>query len=281
MAHTPQRLPAQVASFLRHHNQQGRRSRKSTATGGTASAAAAAEHASRWLRWEGEGRGNDHGSGLPFGYYLDLDPLVVARAAARCSAHCSALFYAEAWIEGQFGEAAGIAASRWRDEEGESGWDGLDGSGDSGVRDVEDWGDEAEDEALTPWKRQSRRQGEGEARGKAKEKREVERLLLEVFSSLPEPDSIYGVPAPAGDLAAQAMVYAHEGGWGNTLPSYDTLLQQQQPPSLGSGSAATVTGGFSGVGSLSGNELQTGIAASLQVPGGPCCGAVRAHMRGR
>ncbi|CAN0581013.1 unnamed protein product, partial [Ectocarpus sp. 12 AP-2014] len=50
-------------------------------------------------------------------------------------------------------------------------------------------------------------------------------LLLEVFSSLPEPDSIYGVPAPAADLSAQATVYAHEGGWENTLPAYDTLLQ--------------------------------------------------------
>ncbi|CAN0593294.1 unnamed protein product, partial [Ectocarpus sp. 12 AP-2014] len=102
-------------------------------------------------------------------YYLDLDALSVARAAVRSGAQCSALFYAEAWIEGRFGEAAGITASR--------------------------------------------------------EKREVERLLLEVFSSLPEPDSIYGVPAPAADLSAQATVYAHEGGWENTLPAYDTLLQ--------------------------------------------------------
>ena len=105
------------------------------------------------------------------------------------------------------------------------------------------------------------------------EKREVERLLLEVFSSLPEPDSIYGVPAPAADLSAQATVYAHEGGWQNTLPAYDTLLQQQQPSSLGGlggavvAAAAVPMGGplFSRVGSLPGNGLQTGVAASLQV----------------
>ncbi|CAN0245198.1 unnamed protein product, partial [Ectocarpus fasciculatus] len=96
---------------------------------------------------------------------------------------------------------------------------GLDGGGGSGQQ-------LADDEEEDAW-----RVGAGAARG-GREKREVERLLLEVFSSLPEPDSIYGVPAPAADLSAQATVYAHEGGWENTLPAYDTLLQSehQRPP---------------------------------------------------
>ena len=197
---------------------------------------------------------------MPFGYYLDLDALIVARAAAQCGAQCSALFYAEAWIEGKFGESAGITASRWRDQGEGSGGDGLD-----------DWGlGPGEDAAgLTSGGRAAGgREGVG-----GEEKREVERLLLEVFSSLPEPDSIYGVPAPAADLSAQATVYAHEGGWQNTLPAYDTLLQQQQPSSLGGlggavvAAAAVPMGGplFSRVGSLPGNGLQTGVAASLQV----------------
>lgn len=224
---------------------------------------AAAEHSSRWLGWAGESRESDGGSGLPFGYYLDLDPLVVARAAARCGAYCSALFYAEAWMEGEFGEAAGIAASRWRDQGEGSGGDGLDCSGDSYPRGDEEW--ESEGYVETPSRR---RQG----RGEGKDKRQVERLLLEVFSSLPEPDSIYGVPAPTADLTAQAAVYAHEGSWENTLPSYDTLLQQQR---LGPSGAAVLTGGLcDNYGSLLGSGLQTGIAASLQVP---CCS--RGHGR--
>lgn len=94
-------------------------------------------------------------------------------------------------------------------------------------------------------------------------RREVERLLLEVFSSLPEPDSIYGVPASAADLSAQATVYAHEGGWQNTLPAYDTLLQQPSMAVTGIAGAGVDNGG----GALSAPEtrLQTGIACSLQV----------------
>ncbi|CAN0259093.1 unnamed protein product, partial [Scytosiphon promiscuus] len=136
----------QVAAFLRHHQHGGKKG--SGGGGGTSSgrkgkAAAAALQSgaedddgpsspTRWLGWAGEGRESDGGSGLPFGYYLDLDPLSVARAAALCGAQCSALFYAEAWIEGKFGESAGITASRWREQGEGSGADGLDGSGSGG-----------------------------------------------------------------------------------------------------------------------------------------------------
>lgn len=237
----------QVSAFLRHH-QPGKRTR--TGAGGGSADGDDVPASSRWLEWAGKGREKDGGSGLPFGYYLDLDALSVARAAAQCGAQCSALFYAEAWIEGKFGESAGITASRWRDQGEGSGGDGLD-----------DWGLGPEEDA----------EGLVSGGGGGEEKREVERLLLEVFSSLPEPDSIYGVPAPAADLSAQATVYAHEGGWQNTLPAYDTLLQQQQQPSSLGGvvaaAAAVPTGGLlvGRVGSLPGNGLQTGVAASLQV----------------
>eukprot|EP00903_Cladosiphon_okamuranus_P016144 g14899.t1 len=255
----------QIAAFLRHH-QQGRKNSGSGSRKGKAAAEnGGAEEdgsspSSRWLGWAGEGREKDGGSGLPFGYYLDLDALGVARAAAQCGAQCSALFYAEAWIEGRFGEAAGITASRWRDQGEGSGGDGLDGGGSGQFieEEMEIWGQVGEPGG-----------------GGGREKREVERLLLEVFSSLPEPDSIYGVPAPAADLSAQATVYAHEGGWDNTLPAYDTLLQHQHQHSLlslpGGGRAAPsaesggVLDGGGGAGSMvPGIGLQTGIAVSLQ-----------------
>ncbi|CAM9723944.1 unnamed protein product, partial [Laminaria digitata] len=264
----------QVSAFLRHH--QGKRTRTGTGSGGGGGSTDGEPDvppSSRWLEWAGKGREKDGGSGLPFGYYLDLDALSVARAAARCGAQCSALFYAEAWIEGKFGESAGITASRWRDQGEGSGGDGLD-----------DWGLGPEEDAVGLMSGGGGgvggggggggRAGDREGAG-GEEKREVERLLLEVFSSLPEPDSIYGVPAPAADLSAQATVYAHEGGWESTLPAYDTLLQQQQQPSslslggLGGGvsAAAAMPAGdllVGRVGSLPGNGLQTGVAASLQ-----------------
>lgn len=92
-------LRTQVAAFLRHH--QGNKYRK----GGGAGAAGDADNSDnhdtyRWLGWAGEGREGDGSGGLPFGFYLDLDALHVARAAARCGAHCSALFYAEASYHG-------------------------------------------------------------------------------------------------------------------------------------------------------------------------------------
>lgn len=205
---------------------------------------------------------------MPFGYYLDLDALTVARAAARCGAQCSALFYAEAWIEGKFGEASGITASRWRDQgDGSAGddMDSLDSVEDSMCVSVEY--ESTEGRLLRGTSTQTETMDTAKERDKARvrsEKREVERLLLEVFSSLPEPDSIYGVPAPAANLAAQATVYAHEGGWQSTLPTYDTLLQQ--PSTAGAVlAAANVAVGGGGDVFAPGMELQTGVASSLQV----------------
>ena len=249
----------QVSAFLRYHG-PGKRTR--TGVGGSGSGDGdVVPYSARWLEWAGKGREKDGGSGLPFGYYLNLDALSVARAAAQCGAQCSALFYAEAWIEGKFGESSGITASRWRDQGEGSGGDGLD-----------DWGLEPEEDGA------GQMGGRGIAEGReavgGEEKREVERLLLEVFSSLPEPDSIYGVPAPAADLSAQATIYAHEGGWQNTLPAYDTLLQHQlsssfagQDGGVAAEAAAAPADGLliSCVGSSPGNGLQTGVAASLQV----------------
>lgn len=118
--------------------------------------------------------------------------------------------------------------------------------------------------ASADYSRQSSRRLERARAGEGK--REVERLLLDVFSSLPEPDSIYGVPAPAADLSAQATAYAHEGGWQNTLPAYDTLLQH---PSSGAVAATAAVGAANGLtgGGAGGIGLQTGIATCLQVRG--------------
>lgn len=168
-------------------------------------------------------------------------------------------------MEGRFGEAAGITAGRWRDLGEGSGGDGLDGDMDDFG--VDDWGHPG---VSSSPRDAARRGGVG-----GSENRQVEQLLLQVFSCLPEPDCIYGVPSPAADLSAQATVYAHEGGWQNTLPTYDTLSQHQpqqpQQPSLSSlllmgGSGGGSFLGGNGVGeSMSGVGLQTGIATSLQV----------------
>lgn len=248
-----------VAAFIRHH--QASKSRR--ASGGDGSGGDGGDDGSpgldpsRWLGWDGEGR-EGGGGGLPFGYYLDLDALTVARAAARCGAQCSALFYAEAWMEGRFGESAGITASRWRDNgEDSAGYklDWLDSADDDG----DDGSPRNEDGCPRGALRKEASWGPRAQTGK----RQVERLLLDVFSSLPDPDSIYGVSTAAADLSAQATVYAHEGGWQSTLPAYDTLLQSATAGTATS-TSGPVEGGVGGV-SVPEAGLQTGIASCLQV----------------
>ncbi|CAM9773038.1 unnamed protein product, partial [Discosporangium mesarthrocarpum] len=82
----------------------------------------------------------------------------------------------------------------------------------------------------------------------------LEQLLLDIYSSLPEPDSIYGAPASGAGLSSQATVYAHEGVWLHALPMYDTLSQQPTPflGGLGYHAPGDPTG------------LQAGVATSLQ-----------------
>ncbi|CAM9385310.1 unnamed protein product, partial [Chrysoparadoxa australica] len=63
------------------------------------------------LSWELPG---DSG-GFPFGVFLKLDFLDVARAAARCGAYCSALLYAEFWAEKQLGTPAACLATSQSD----------------------------------------------------------------------------------------------------------------------------------------------------------------------
>lgn len=173
----------------------------------------------------------------------------------------------QAWIEDKFGEAAGITASRWRDQGEGSGGDGLDGFSDE-LPELSDASCMANNGGLALSSGARAAQSLEKARAD-REKREVERLLLEVFSSLPEPDSIYGVPSPTSDLSAQATVYAHEGGWQNTLPAYDTLSQHLSAAMAGGGAGGVVStflpdGGAGGNGA-GGIGLQNGIAYSLQV----------------
>jgi ataxia telangiectasia mutated family protein len=55
----------------------------------------------------------------------------------------------------------------------------------------------------------------------------VSDLLLEIFSNIDEPDSIYGI-AFSGDINSQLRTYEHEGAWYKTLTRYNALLHESQ-----------------------------------------------------
>lgn len=96
-------------------------------------------------------------------YWVDLDYLEVAQAAARCGAHFTALLYAEAWQEARHGWLVPLAASS-----------DVSKASVSGRRD----GGEAA--------------GEGSGAG-AGWTAALEQLLLDIYSSINEPDGIYAV----------------------------------------------------------------------------------------
>ena len=98
-------------------------------------------------------------------YWVEVDYLGLAAAAARCGAHFTALLYIEAWQEARHGWLAPLAL-------GGAGQPLLDGSGEA----------------------------EGEEAG-AGATAVVERLLLDTYSAISEPDSIYAVARSHGMLS--------------------------------------------------------------------------------
>ena len=104
-------------------------------------------------------------------YWVGVDYLDLAAAAARCGAHFTALLYVEAWQEAAHGWLAPLdstapAASAATSAATANGSGGSGGRGTSGGGDGAAGGDKAE---------------------------AVRRLLLDIYSQINEPDGIYAV----------------------------------------------------------------------------------------
>ncbi|KAL4452130.1 hypothetical protein ABPG75_007792 [Micractinium tetrahymenae] len=133
-------------------------------------------------------------------YWVELGYLELAQAAARCGAHFTALLYAEAWQEARHGWLVPLAASSG----GSGAGDGATGGGSSG-------GDEAAG-------------GVGSTGGGGGSTAALERLLLDIYSSINEPDGIYAV-ARSHSMLSQLKRFEHEGDWSRALLTYDLVLQ--------------------------------------------------------
>ena len=83
-------------------------------------------------------------------------------------------------------------------------------------------------------------------------------LLLDIYSNINEPDSIYAV-ANGHSMKSQLRLYEHEGNWDKALTGYDLLCRQHAVPDpqglseQATGSPKQVTG-----------EWQQGLLTSLQ-----------------
>lgn len=87
---------------------------------------------------------------------------------------------------------------------------------------------------------------------------DAEELLLDIYSNINEPDSIYAV-ANGHSIKSQLKLYEHEGNWDKALTGYDLLCRQHAVPDAqalsgqGTGNAGQKTG-----------EWQEGLLTSLQ-----------------
>ena len=115
-------------------------------------------------------------------FWLDLNFLSVAMAAQQCSAYFTSLLYIEIWN----GVKSSTNGRHHRSRSSSSSVsDELDHSGDSLGRSAEV---------------------------------KAQRLLLEAYSRIGEPDSLYGArSAHATDEATRVRLYEHEGQWHKAL----------------------------------------------------------------
>lgn len=108
-------------------------------------------------------------------FWEDINYLVVARAAFRVGAQCTALLYTELWCE-----RTNYTLSKVEDTESQS---------------------------------ESSKNSKG-----------PRMLLLDIFTSIGEPDALYGLNLAFDSTAPQIAAYVHEGNWPKALYTYDVLL---------------------------------------------------------
>lgn len=148
-------------------------------------------------------------------FWDDIDYVLVSRAALRVGAHCTALLYMELWYEAAYGQVTLLA------------------------QDGEENASEAEDSSKSRVRALRKRTANGKSKpqptivANEEGQREARELLLEIFTSIGEPDSFYGLTATFDSIAPQLAMYVHEQNWPKAIGTYDMVLQfpsQQATP---------------------------------------------------
>ena len=145
--------------------------------------------------------------------WIQIDPLLLASAAQRCSAYLTSLLYLEVWQEEAFGELS------LRDESATSAAAGSRSTESAAVS----VGGRASSRSALP----------NRATHDTKRKRwnaDMHQLLLNCFANINDPDTLTGIGDVDADaeVATRMAMYEQLGQWTVALGSYDALLQQQQ-----------------------------------------------------
>jgi hypothetical protein len=145
-------------------------------------------------------------------FWEDVDYILVARAALAVGAHCTALLYMELWYEATFGQVTLLAPEEDTDQP---------------------------DTKSNKTRSRSKRTANGKSKPQPQisvheeDQREARELLLDIFTSIGEPDSFYGLTAAFDSIAPQLAMYVHEQNWPKALGTYDMVLQHSSSPLSG------------------------------------------------
>lgn len=140
-------------------------------------------------------------------FWEDMDHMLIARAALHVGAHCTALLYVEIWHEAECGQVTLLPP------EGENADMDIDKSSGSGKA-----------TRVTKYKRGAKAKPQIPTASE-EARREARELLMDIFASIGEPDSFYGLDTTFDSITPQLAIYVHEQNWPKALGTYDMVLQ--------------------------------------------------------
>ncbi len=106
----------------------------------------------------------------------------------------------------------------------------------------------------------------------------ADELLLDIYSSMNEPDSIYAV-ARGHSMVSQLKLYEHESSWDKALTGYDLLCRRAPPASTPITLPLAQPGPGTAVSGGSASHWQQGLLTALQQLG--CRHLIEAYWQGQ
>ena len=113
------------------------------------------------------------------------------------------------------------------------------------------------------------------AHGLQEGRAQADQLLLDIYSSINEPDGIYAV-ARGYNMMSQLKLYEHEGSWDKALAGYDMMCHRSASDQ---GQATSATELATGSRSLVSRSGQQGLLTALQQLG--CRHLIEAYWQGQ
>lgn len=104
---------------------------------------------------------------------------------------------------------------------------------------------------------------------------EADQLLLDIYSSINEPDGIYAV-ARGHNMMSQLKLYEHEGSWDRALAGYDMMCHRTASEQAQMTSASHSAADHTAAGSV---NSQQGLLTALQQLG--CRHLIEAYWQGQ